>query len=148
MADAMLSKSEKATVKRPTTSKMESKGKGKGEAKKKPFENKPSLSKDSEKVDCQMAATCSTSGVAGSSEPSLTDIMGVLMTIQNEQNTQKLNMKNIESKVLEMYNDCDDAEYDEQDEFFYDVDDNNNDVESRQEIDENVEMENEPPNKR
>jgi hypothetical protein len=30
MADAMLSKSEKATVKRPTTSKMESKGKGKG----------------------------------------------------------------------------------------------------------------------
>jgi hypothetical protein len=36
-------------------------------------------------------------------------------------------------------NDCDDAEYDEQDEFFYDVDDNNNDVESRQEIDENVE---------
>ena len=41
-----------------------------------------------------------------------------------------------------MYNDCDDAEYDEQDEFFYDVDDNN-DVESRQEIDENVEMENE-----
>jgi len=95
-----------------------------------------------------MAATCSTSGVAGSSEPSLTDIMGVLMTIQNEQNTQKLNMKNIESKVLEMYNDCDDAEYDEQDEFFYDVDDNNNDVESRQEIDENVEMENEPPNKR
>jgi hypothetical protein len=54
-------------------------------------------------------------------------------------------MKNIESKVLEMYNDCDD---DKQDEFFYDVDDNNNDVESRQEIDENVEMENEPPNKR
>jgi hypothetical protein len=49
------------------------------------------------------------------------------MTIQNEQNTQKLNMKNIESKVLEMYNDCDDAEYDEQDEYFYDVDDNNND---------------------
>ena len=47
-----------------------------------------------------------------------------------------------------MYNDCDDAEYDEQDDFFYDVDDNNNDVESRQEIDENVEMENEPPNKR
>jgi hypothetical protein len=47
--------------------------------------------------------------------------MGVLMTIQNEQNTQKLNMKHIESKVLEMYNDCDDAEYDEQDEFFYDV---------------------------
>jgi hypothetical protein len=47
---------------------MESKGNGKGEAKKKPFENKPSLSKDSEKVDCQMAATCSTSGVAGSSE--------------------------------------------------------------------------------
>jgi hypothetical protein len=41
--------------------------------------------------------------------------MGVLMTIQNEQNTQNLNMKNIESKVLEMYNDCDDAEYDEQD---------------------------------
>jgi hypothetical protein len=39
----------------------------------------------------------------------------------NEQNTQKLNMKHIESKVLEMYNDCDDAEYDEQDEFFYDV---------------------------
>ena len=78
----------------------------------------------------------------------MTDIMGVLMTIQNEQNTQKLNMKNIESKVLEMYNDCDDVEYDEQDEFFYDVDDNNNDVESRQEIDENVEMENEPPNKR
>ena len=148
MADAMLSKSEKATVKRPTTSKMESKGKGKGETKKKPFENKPSLSIDSEKVDCQMAATCSTSGVTGSSEPSLTDIMGVLMTIQNEQNTQKLNMKNIESKVLEIYNDCDDAEYDEQDEFFYDVDDNNNDVESRQEIDENVEMENEPPNKR
>jgi hypothetical protein len=36
---------------------MESKGKGKGEAKKKPFENKPSLSKDSEKVDCQMATT-------------------------------------------------------------------------------------------
>jgi hypothetical protein len=148
MADAMLSKSEKATVKRPTISKMESKGKGKGETKKKPFVNKPSLSKDSEKVDCQMAATCSISGVAGSSEPSLTDIMGVLMTIQNEQNTKKLNMKNIESKVLEMYNDCDDAEYDEQDEFFYDVDDNNNDVESRQEIDENVEMENEPPNKR
>ena len=89
MADAMLSK---ATVKRPTTSKMESKGKGKGEAKQKPFENKPSLSKDSGKVDCQMASTCSTttSGVAGSSEPSLTDIMGVLMTIQNEQNTQKL----------------------------------------------------------
>ena len=29
MADAMLSKSEKATVKRPTTSKMESTGKGK-----------------------------------------------------------------------------------------------------------------------
>ena len=79
-----------------------------------------------------MASTCSTSGVAGSSEPSLTDIMGVLMTIQNEQNTQKINMKNIESKVLEMYNDCDDAEYDEQDAFFYDVDDNNNDVESRQ----------------
>ena len=95
-----------------------------------------------------MAATCSTSGVTGSSEPSLTDIMGVLMTIQNEQNTQKLNMKNIESNVLEMYIDCDDAEYDEQDEFFYDVDDNNNDVESRQEIDENVEMENDPPNKR
>jgi hypothetical protein len=47
--------------------------------------------------------------------------MSVLMTIQNEQNTQKLNMKHIESKVLEMYNDCDDAEYDEQDEFFYDV---------------------------
>jgi hypothetical protein len=47
-----------------------------------------------------MAATCSTSGVAGISEPSLTDIMGVLMTIQNEQNTQKLNMKNIESNVL------------------------------------------------
>ena len=47
-----------------------------------------------------------------------------------------------------MYNDCDDAEYDEQDEFFYDVDDDNNDVESRQEIDENVKMENEPPNKR
>jgi hypothetical protein len=45
--------------------------------------------------------------------------MGVLMTIQNEQNTQKINMKNIESKVLEMYNDCDDAEYDEQDAFFY-----------------------------
>jgi hypothetical protein len=64
---------------------MESKGKGKEEAKKKPFENKPSLSKDSEKVDCQMASTCSTSGVAGSSEPSLTDIMGVLMTIHNEQ---------------------------------------------------------------
>jgi hypothetical protein len=41
-------------------------------------------------------------------------------------------MKNIESKVLEMYNDCDDVEYDEQDEFLYDVDDNNNDVESRQ----------------
>ena len=130
MADAMLSKSEKATVKRPTTSKMDSKGKCKGEAKKKTFENKPSLSKDSEQVDCQMASTCSTSGVTGSSEPSLTDIMGVLMTIQNEQNTQKLNMKNIESKVLEMYNDCDDAEYDEQDDFFYDVDDNNNDVES------------------
>jgi hypothetical protein len=35
-----------------------------------------------------MASTCSASGVAGSSEPSLTDIMGVLMTIQNEQNTQ------------------------------------------------------------
>jgi hypothetical protein len=69
---------------------MERKGKGKGEAKKKPFENKPSLSKDSEKVDCQMAATCSTSGVTGSSEPSLTDIMGVLMTIQNEQNTDLL----------------------------------------------------------
>jgi hypothetical protein len=49
--------------------------------------------------------------VTGSSEPSLTDIMGVLMTIQNEQNTQKLNMKNIKSKVLEMYNDCDDAEW-------------------------------------
>jgi hypothetical protein len=96
----------------------------KGEPRKNPFENKPSLSKDSEKVDCQMASTCSTSGVAGSSEPSLTDIMGVLMTIQNGQNTQKLNMKNIQSKVLEMYNDCDDAEYDEQDEFFYDVDDN------------------------
>jgi hypothetical protein len=121
MADAMLSKSEKATVKRPTTSKMESNGKSKGEAKKKLFENKPSLSKDSEKVDCQMAATCNNSGVGGSSEPSLTDIMGVLMTIQNEQNTQKLNMKHIESKVLEMYNDCDDAEYDEQDELFYDV---------------------------
>jgi hypothetical protein len=44
-----------------------------------------------------------------------------------------------------MYNDCDDADYDEQDEYFYDVDDNNNDVESRQEIDENVEMENDPP---
>jgi hypothetical protein len=43
---------------------------------------------------------------------------------------------------------CKDAEYDERDEFFYDVDDNNNDVESRQEIDENVEMENDPPNKR
>jgi hypothetical protein len=55
MADAMLSKSEKATDKRPTTSKMESMGKGKGGAKKKPFENKPSLSKNSEKVDCQMA---------------------------------------------------------------------------------------------
>jgi hypothetical protein len=90
MADAMLSKSEKVTVKRPTTSKMDSKGKSKGEAKKKPFENKLSLSKNNEKVDCQMAATCSTSGVAGSSEPSLTDIMGVLMTIQNEQNTQNL----------------------------------------------------------
>ena len=114
---------------------MESKGKGKGETKKKPFENKPSLSKDSEQIDCQMAYACSTSGVAGSSEPSLTDIMGVLMTIHNEQNTQKLNIKNIESKVPEMYNDCDDAEYHEQDEFFYDVDDNNNDVESRQEID-------------
>ena len=127
------------------TSKMDSKGKGKGEAKKKPFEKDPSLSKD-----CQMASTCSSSGVAGNSEPSLTDIMGVLMTIQNEQNTQKLNMKNIECKVLEMYNDCDDAQYDEQDEFFYDVDDidNNNDVESRQEIVENVKMENEPPNKR
>ena len=87
----------------------------KGKPRKNPFENKQSLSKDSEKVDCQMASTCSTSGVAGSSEPSLTDIMGVLMTIQNEQNTQKLNMKNIESKVLEMYNDCNDAEYDEQD---------------------------------
>ena len=37
MADAMLSKSEKATVKRPTTSKMESKGNGKGEAKTKPL---------------------------------------------------------------------------------------------------------------
>jgi hypothetical protein len=64
------------------------------------------LSKDSEKVDCQMAATCSTSGVAGSSEPSLTDIMGVLMTIQNEQNTQKLNMKNIKnifSRTHEIY---------------------------------------------
>ena len=33
----MISKSEKATVKRHTTSKMESKGKGKGEAKKKPL---------------------------------------------------------------------------------------------------------------
>lgn len=33
----MLSKSEKATVKRPTTSKMESKGKGKGETKKNPL---------------------------------------------------------------------------------------------------------------
>jgi hypothetical protein len=43
-----------------------------------------------------MAATCNNSGVGGSSEPSLTDIMGVLMTIQNEQNTQKLNMKHIE----------------------------------------------------
>ena len=78
---------------------MESKGNGKGEAKKKPFENKPSLSKDSEQIDCQMAYACSTSGVAGSSEPSLTDIMGVLMTIHNEQNTQKLMIKNIESKV-------------------------------------------------
>ena len=86
----MLSKSEKATVKRLTTSKVDSKGKGKREAKKKPFENKPSLSKDSENVDCQMAATCNTSGVAGSSELSLTDIMRVLMTIQNEPNTQKL----------------------------------------------------------
>jgi hypothetical protein len=56
MADAMLSKSEKATVKRPTTSKMDSKGKGKGEAKKKPFEKDPSLSKDSEQVDCQNVA--------------------------------------------------------------------------------------------
>ena len=93
-----------------------------------------------------MAST--SSGVAGNSEPSLTDIMGVLKTIQNVQNTQKLNMENIDSKVLEMYNDCDDAEYDEQDDFFFDVDDNNNDVESRQEIVENVEMENEPPNKR
>ena len=35
MVDAMLSKSEKATVKRPTTSKMDSKGKCKEEAKKK-----------------------------------------------------------------------------------------------------------------
>jgi hypothetical protein len=42
--------------------------------------------------------------------------------------------------ILTSYDlDCDNAEYDEQDEFFYDVDDNNNDVESRQEIDENVE---------
>ena len=42
----MLSKSEKATFKRPTTSKMDSKVKGKEEAKKKTFEKDPSLSKD------------------------------------------------------------------------------------------------------
>jgi hypothetical protein len=56
-----------------------------------------------------MAST--SSGMAGNSEPSLTDIMGVLKTIQNVQNTQKRNMENIDSKVLEMYNDCDDAEF-------------------------------------